>query len=57
MGQPRSGCLSSFLSIVSERIVSIRKAHPGWGADPIWSALQLDTSLTGITLPRPNTIA
>ena len=57
MGRPRKGCLSSFLPIVSERIVSIRKKHPGWGADTILADLQLDTSLKGIALPRPNTIA
>jgi len=57
MGRPKKGCLSSFLPIVRERIISVRKAHPGWGADSIWTELQSDTALKGIILPRPNTIA
>lgn len=57
MGRPQKGCLSSFSPFVSERIISIRKAHPGWGANTIWSELQVDTTLKGIILPRPNTIA
>lgn len=57
MGRPEKGCLSSFSSIISDQILQIRTAHPGWGAKTIWSELKLNKRLTTLEIPKPSTIA
>ena len=57
IGRPKKGCLSSFSTIVRERILSIREAHSGWGARSIWTEMHSDKSLRNLSIPKPSTIA
>lgn len=57
MGRPQKGCLSSFSSIITNQILCLRAAHPGWGAKTIWSELNLNKRFKTLDIPKPSTIA
>ena len=42
MGRPARGPGSTFPSEVTERLLHLRKLHPGWGPDTLLTALKLD---------------
>jgi len=57
MGRPATGALSTFPSIVVERLRALRQAHPGWGPLTLRTELEDDLSLAGRSLPGRSTIA
>ena len=57
MGRPIKGCLSSFSLSIGDKIVSIRKSNPGWGAKSIYVELLEDKYFSNEKLPKPSTIA
>ena len=51
MGRPARGPGSTFPSEVTERLLHLRKLHPGWGPDTLLTALKLDPGTASRPLP------
>lgn len=51
MGRPARGPGSTFPSEVKERLLHLRKLHPGWGPDTLLTALKLDPGFADRPLP------
>lgn len=51
MGRPARGPGSTFPSEVKERLLHLRKLHPGWGPDTLLTVLKLDPGFADRPLP------
>ena len=51
MGRPAHGPGSTFPSEVKERLLHLRKLHPGWGPDTLLTALEMDPGFATAPLP------
>jgi len=57
MGRPATGALSTFSSIVQEKLLAMRESHPGWGPLTLRIELEDDPSLAGKSVPVRSSIA
>src|SRR5215469_2214241 len=51
MGRPARGPGSTFPTEVTERLLHLRKLHPGWGPDTLLTALEMDPGFAAHPLP------
>src|SRR6266851_691978 len=51
MGRPARDPGSAFPTEVTERLLHLRKLHPGWGPDTLLTALEMDPSFAAHPLP------
>ena len=51
MGRPARGPGSTFPTEVTERLLHLRKLHPGWGPDSLLTALEMDPGFAAHPLP------
>jgi len=56
MGRPRRGALSSYPAEIRDRLVSMRKAHPGWGPKTLHAELKRDPACAGQDIPSISSI-
>ena len=57
MGRPATDALSTFSSVVRERLRAMRESHPGWGPLTMRLELEDDPSLAGKSIPVRSSIA
>ncbi|MFL5699242.1 MAG: helix-turn-helix domain-containing protein [Ktedonobacteraceae bacterium] len=57
MGRPATGPVSSFPNEVKEVILHLRKLHPGWGPNTLFTALKMEAGCRGQPLPSRARIA
>jgi hypothetical protein len=56
-GRPATPALASFPAAVTDAVLAMRRAHPGWGPKTLATELAADPGLTGQALPSPASIA